>query len=327
MDKKREKQLMTFEIYQKGIENLKEMNVDWVYPGGRRGPAVQANRAYLESLFFEPRFFDPVDIGTELELFGTKLRNPVFCSAISRRPHMPETCLAEIAKGVAKAGSFIMLGIGGSEELQSAIDTGAPVVKIVKPYHNTEQIYKKVRDAESRGCVALGMDIDHFYGLLADGKFMRTELFGPQQTDELKRIISESILPFIIKGVLSVYDAEKSLELGAKAIVVSNHGSGSFDYTIPSMHVLPKIVEKVGDKMTILVDTGFENGNDVFKALALGAAAVGFASPMILAYAAEGTEGIELLINQITKELVRNMAASGCANLTTIRNVMITKCT
>jgi len=156
---------------------------------------------------------------------------------------------------------------------------------------------------------------------------MRTGLFGPQQTDELERIISESILPFIIKGVLSVYDAEKSLELGAKAIVVSNHGSGSFDYTIPSMQVLPKIVEKVGDKMAILVDTGFENGNDVFKALALGAAAVGFANPMILAYAAEGSEGIELLINQITRELERNMAASGCANLTTIRNVMITKCT
>jgi len=75
------------------------------------------------------------------------------------------------------------------------------------------------------------------------------------------------------------------------------------------------------------VDTGFENGNDVFKALALGAVAVGFASPMILAYAAEGSEGIELLINQITRELERNMAASGCANLTTIRNVMITKCT
>ena len=146
MPKKTEKKLTISEIYRKGTDNLKEMNVKWVYSGGRRGPAVQSNRAYLESLFFEPRFFDPVEVSISLELFGVKLRTPVFCSAISRLPNMPETCLAEIAKGAANTGALIMLGIGGSQELQSAIDTGAPVVKIVKPYRNPEQIYKKVRD-------------------------------------------------------------------------------------------------------------------------------------------------------------------------------------
>lgn len=93
-----------------------------------------------------------------------------------------------------------------------------------------------------------------------------TETFGPQDTDELRKLISQTKLPFIIKGVLSVGDADRAVGLGASAIVVSNHGSGSFDYTVPSLLALPDIVERVGDKVAILVDTGFENGNDVSKA-------------------------------------------------------------
>ncbi|MBA7603482.1 4-hydroxymandelate oxidase [subsurface metagenome] len=311
-----EKQLTIPEIYVKGKENLKRAGVDWVYPPGRKlGPSVRANRQYLDSLFFEPKFLDPVEVDTSFTIFGIKLKTPVFCSAITRQPYMSETSLAEIARGVADAGSLIMLGIGGSPDLQSAIDTGAPVVKVVKPYRNTELIYEKVRDAESRGCVAVGMDIDHFYGLLRGDRVEMTETFGPQRTSELKELISQTKLPFIIKGVLSVSDAEKAVQLGASAIIVSNHGSGSFDFSVPSMVALPKIADSVGNKLTVLVDTGFETGNDVFKGLAFGAKAVGLATPMILAWAADGSEGAELLINQVTAELRRTMAGAGCPTL------------
>ena len=78
---------------------------------------------------------------------------------------MTDTDLAETARGIGNAGASMMLGLGGSAELQEAIGTGAPVIKIVKPYRRTEVIYEKVCDAEKRGCVAVGMDIDHFYGV------------------------------------------------------------------------------------------------------------------------------------------------------------------
>jgi isopentenyl diphosphate isomerase/L-lactate dehydrogenase-like FMN-dependent dehydrogenase len=318
-----EKQVTIAQIYAKGRENLRKGGYDWVYAAGKRGPSVMANRRYLDSLFFEPKFFDPVNVDTSLTLFGKKLRTPVFCSAISREPHMAKNDFANIAQGVVNAGSFIMLGIGGSSDLQSAIDTGAPVVKIVKPYQRTELIYEKVRDAENRGCVAVGMDIDHFYGVLLIDKIVMAETFGPQQTDELKQLISQTKLPFIIKGVLSIADAEKAVELGASAIIVSNHASGSFDYTIPSIIALPNIVEKVGDKLAVLVDTGFENGSDVFKGLAFGAKGVGIASPFIFALAADGSRGVESLINLITAELRRNMAATGCPDLSSIKRSII----
>jgi len=319
-----EEVLTVSQIYARGKENLEKMGVDrWFAPDSNLAASVQANRKYLDSLFFEPQFLKTVEVNTSLTIFNRTLEVPVFCSAISRASWMPRTALTDIAQGVSRAGSLMMLGIGGSDELQSAIDTGAPVVKIVKPYRNTDLIYEKARDAEGRGCVAIGMDIDHFYGALVGDGVSRTEVFGPKLTSELKQLISQSKLPFIIKGVLSVQDAQQAAQLGASAIVVSNHGRGSFDFMVPSMIALPKIVESVGDKVTVLIDTGFKTGNDVLKALAFGAKAVGFASSMLLALAADGSRGVESLINQIGAELRRTMAATGCSTLSDVNRSMI----
>jgi len=237
---------------------------------------------------------------------------------------MDDTSIVEIARGIAKSGSFIMLGIGGSQELQGAIDTGAPVVKIIKPYRNIDLIYDKLREAENLGCAAVGMDIDHFYGVQrVTGEVQRTETFAPQRTEEIRQLIAQSKLPFIVKGVLSLADAEKALQLGTSSILVSNHGSGSLSFSVPSMIVLPRIVEKYGDKLMVLVDTGFETGNDVLKGLAFGARGIGFGSSMVLAWAADGSTGVEMLVNQLTAELRRNMAVTGCPDLAAINRSII----
>jgi 4-hydroxymandelate oxidase len=217
----------------------------------------------------------------------------------------------------------MMMGIGGSDALQRIIDTGAPVVKIVKPYRNIDLIYDKLQDAGQRGCVAVGMDIDHFYGALRGTRVRMADKFGPRNTDELKQLVSETKLPFIIKGVLSLTDAEKAVQLGASAIIVSNHGRGAIDFTVPSMIALPGIADAVGQKLTVFVDTGFQTGNDVLKALALGAKGVGFASAILLAYAAGGSAQVENLIRRINAELSRTMAATGCADLAGIRRSII----
>lgn len=325
----KETPLSISEIYEKGKENLKKKGAAWKYPPDSEINApVRMNRKYLDSLFFEPRFFDPVKPDTTCSIMGTELKTPLFCSPLSQTDYMGDgytsgSGLVEIARGVQKAGAIMMLGIGGSSELQKSIDLGAKVVKMIKPYQTTDLIYKKLREAEERGCVAVGMDIDHFYGRLVGDKVDRDDLFGPQSTDEIRQVISESKLPFIIKGVLSKIDAEKAYQLGASAIMVSNHGPSSFDFTIPSMMALPGISESYGKKLTILVDTGFKTGNDVLKALAFGAEAVGFASSMILALLADGAAGVELLIDRITAELRRTMAATGCANTSTVDRSII----
>jgi len=313
------------QIYTKGIENLKQKGVNWEYPTpGRSGTSLRATRKVLDSMFFEPKFFDPVPVDTSLTLFGVKLKTPIFCSAISRRTYMPESSIAEIAKGIAEAGAFMMVGIGGSDELQGAIDSGAPVVKMVKPYANTELIYQKVRDAESRGCAAVGMDIDHFYGRLGtDCDISLNDLFAPQSTQELKQVFSQTKLPVILKGVLSAVDAEKAIQLGATVIMASNHGSFSLESSVPSIVALTNLVDMFGYKTDIFVDSCFESGNDALKAMALGARAVGMGHPVILAWAADGANGVKTLINQCTEELRRTMGACGCGDLASVNRSII----
>lgn len=315
------------QIYAKGKENLKKIEYKRVFPpDSDLSEAIRANRKYLDSLFFAPSFLDPFDnIDTGLTLFGIKLKTPVFCSPISNLHLLSDTALTDIAQGIKNAGSLMMLGIGGSPELQSAIDTGVPVVKIVKPYRRTELIFEKVRDAESRGCVAVGMDIDHSYGRLGGDRVNLAELFCPQTTDTLQQVISQTKLPFIIKGVISLQDAEKAVKMGASAIIVSSHAGSVIDFTVPPIIALPEIVEKVGDKLTVLIDTGFKTGNDVLKALAFGAKAVGFGGSMLLGWGADGSQGVETLINQITAELHRTMAAAGCPDLSAITKAIITR--
>jgi len=320
----KETTLSISEIYQKGKENLEKKGVRWnITPDSALNASVRMNRQYLDALFFEPRFFDPVIPDTSCTILGAELKTPLFCSPISQTDFMSDEGLVEIARGVHQAGGLMMLGIGGSSELQKSIDLGAKVVKMIKPYQKTDLIYKKLREAEERGCVAVGMDIDHFYGRRVGDKVDRDDLFGPQDTAEIKQVISEAKLPFIIKGVLSSIDAEKAYQLGASAIMVSNHGFASIDYTVPSMVALPKIAERFGGKITILVDTGFKTGNDVLKALAFGARAVGFANSMILARMADGAAGVELLVNQITAELRRTMAATGCTSVASVDRSII----
>jgi len=319
-----ESPLTLTELYAKGRENLGKIGAQRAFPpDSNTQAAVQANRKFLDSLFIEPHYFDPVESDTSIALFGAKLGTPVFCSAISRTNWMSDADLVDIARGLAKAGSMLVLGIGGSEVMQSCIDTGVPVVKMVKPYRNTELIHQKVHDAESRGCVAIGMDIDHFYGSFRDGRSERADTFGPQPTNEIKQLISETKLPFIIKGVLSITDARKAAEIGATGVEVSNHGWSPLDFSVPAMIALPKVVEAVGGRLIVLVDSGFKTGNDVFKALAFGARGAGFASSILLAHAAGGAEGVEQFINFITAELKRTMTVTGCPTLAAINRSLI----
>ena len=320
---KEKPQTMT-ELFTLARKNLKEKGIERELPSASNYmAAAQTNRRLLDSIFIRPRFLDPVEPDTSLTLFGVEMKIPAFCSALSKPGYMSDDEMAGLVRGVGKAGSIMILGIGGSEILQSAIDTGTPVVKMVKPYRDTELIYQKVRDAESRGCVAVGMDIDHFYGIYHDGKADRTEIFAPKQTEEIRQAMSLTKLPFILKGVLSVFTTERAIEIGASAIVVSNHGTGSLDFGVPSIVALSEVVEAASDRLTVLVDSGFRTGNDIFKALALGAQGVGFATSVLMAASAGGAEGVEQFMGFITAELKRTMAICGCSDLSSVEQSLL----
>jgi len=272
-------------------------------------------RNYFDSLLLEMRHFDAVLPDTTLTLFGEVFKTPVMMAALSHLDKCHPNGLAELAKGALAAGAVMWTGMCEAEELARVCQTGAKTITIIKPHANNEEIFRKIADAEANGCLAVGMDIDHTF----NHKGEYDNIFGEcplaaKTTAELASFVKKSKLPFIIKGVLSVQDALKCLEIGAGGIVVSHH-HGIMDYAIPPLMVLPKIVEAIQGRIPIFVDCGVETGMDVYKALALGATAVSIGRSMMKPLAQNGAAGVATKVNEITTTLAGTMARTAVATL------------
>jgi L-lactate dehydrogenase (cytochrome) len=121
--------------------------------------------------------------------------------------------------------------------------------------------------------------------------------------------------PFALKGVMSVEDAKKAIDIGCSAIMISNHGGRQLDGSRSPFDQINAIREAVGDKLEIILDGGIRRGTHVLKALAAGATACSFGKMFLFSLAAGGPEGVELLLQNMHDEIIRNMVVMGCKNL------------
>lgn len=119
----------------------------------------------------------------------------------------------------------------------------------------------------------------------------------------------------IVKGILHPQDAILAADCGADGVVVSNHGGRNLDSAISPIEVLPEVVDAVGKRVTVLVDSGFRRGTDVVKALALGAHAVQIGRPTLYGIAAGGLPGAQRAIGIFREEIDRVMALLGCRSI------------
>ncbi|MFN4125020.1 L-lactate dehydrogenase [Pannonibacter indicus] len=121
--------------------------------------------------------------------------------------------------------------------------------------------------------------------------------------------------PVILKGILDAEDAKKALDVGADAIVVSNHGGRQLDGALSSIRTLPKIMDAVGDKIEVHLDSGIRSGQDVLKALALGAKGTMIGRAFVYGLGAMGEAGVTRALEVIHKELDITMALCGERNV------------
>jgi isopentenyl diphosphate isomerase/L-lactate dehydrogenase-like FMN-dependent dehydrogenase len=119
----------------------------------------------------------------------------------------------------------------------------------------------------------------------------------------------------VIKGVLHAADAVHAAEIGCDGIVISNHGGRGLDGAIAPLSVLPEIRAAVGDRLTVLVDSGFRRGTDVIKALALGADGVLLGRATLYGLAAAGEAGASRALGIFREEMARTLALLGCPRL------------
>ena len=121
--------------------------------------------------------------------------------------------------------------------------------------------------------------------------------------------------PFALKGVMSVEDAKRAIDIGCTAIMISNHGGRQLDGSRSPFDQVKAISDAVGDKLEIILDGGVRRGTHVLKAIAAGAKACSFGKMFLFALGAGGQKGVEKVLQNMHDEIYRNMVLMGCKNL------------
>lgn len=154
-----------------------------------------------------------------------------------------------------------------------------------------------------------------------DGKAMNwydgvSQIFDPTPTwEDLGWIREIWDGPIVMKGIISVESAKRAVEEGVDGIIVSNHGGNMLDTTIPSIEALPGIVEAVGDELEVYMDGGIRRGNDVVKALALGARAVSLGRGYVYPLMAAGQEGVDHMLGLFRSEIQNTLGHLGVKSI------------
>jgi len=121
--------------------------------------------------------------------------------------------------------------------------------------------------------------------------------------------------PFALKGVMSVKDAKRAIDIGCSAIMISNHGGRQLDGSRAPFDQLAEIVDAVGGKIEVILDGGIRRGTHVLKALALGASACSFGKGYLFALGAAGQKGVETILEKMKSEIERDMILMGCRTI------------
>lgn len=198
--------------------------------------------------------------------------------------------------------------------LESGKKYGTAVIPVLNPLSNDE-IKANMDKIRGYGCPAVSVVVDS-----AGLPHLRNSNSnaGVKSVADLRELRDYADMPFIIKGVLNAKAAEKAVEAGADAVVVSNHGGRVLAYAPATADVLPEIVEAVGGKTKIIVDGGIRSGADIFKAIALGADAVMICRPFLVSWYGGGAEGAGLLIDKLRDELSDVMYMAGTPDIKSI---------
>lgn len=158
--------------------------------------------------------------------------------------------------------------------------------------------------------------VDMSGGAMSIGRYF-TEMLDPAMNwDDVAEMVRTWNGPFCLKGIMSVEDARRAVDIGCAGIVLSNHGGRQLDGSRSAFDQLAEIVDAVGDRIDVMMDGGIQRGTHILKALSLGAKAVGLGRYYLYPLAAAGEPGVERALGLLRAELERGMKLMGCTSIT-----------
>jgi 4-hydroxymandelate oxidase len=300
------------------------------------------------------RFADVSRLDTSRSIWGSQWQQPLYFSAVSSmRAFHPEAEVA-VARAAASRDFQLMLSAGASSALQDVIAARkAPVWQQLYATDDWKVTEAIVHRAENAGCPAIALTVDsppgrnsetlrramqHDHRLCTQchvgGKhdtWLRAPMFAgidvsrvtqlapPSMSgDYLERVRKLVSVKFLVKGIVTAEDATLAMHAGVDGIIVSNHGGRQEETLRSTIECLPEIVAAVSGRIPVFIDGGIRRGTDIFKALALGATAVGIGRPYAWGLTAFGQPGVEAIIDILTRELHTIMRQAGTPNLAAI---------
>jgi hypothetical protein len=259
---------------------------------------------------------------TDIDLLGQRLSLPVLAAPIGGVSFNMGGAISEeeyiraVLQGCRRAGTLGCTGDGAPDFIhQSGLAAIAELdgagIPFIKPWESDE-LFDKFDRAAASGAPMLGIDIDAA-GLITLRLMGRP--VGPKAPPQLAAIIRRSPLPVILKGIMTADEARLAVDLGARGIVVSNHGGRVLDSAPGVAEVLPEVASAVKGQIAILADGGVRSGGDVLKCLALGAEAVLIGRPFSVAAHGGGAPAVVHYLESLRAELLQAMILTGCARV------------
>jgi isopentenyl diphosphate isomerase/L-lactate dehydrogenase-like FMN-dependent dehydrogenase len=307
---------------------------------------MRENRAAFERWVLRPRMLvDLTDVSTEATVLGTTVSMPLLVAptAFQRMAH-PEGEPA-MARGAAAAGTVMCLSTLATATIEDVAEASGDGARWFQLYWSSDRglVREWLDRAAATGYSAVLLTVD-LPELGRRERDLRTGFEIPEEipvpiflalaesagavspTDinwavdksltwrDLEWLRSATSLPFLVKGVLTAEDALLAVESGADGVVVSNHGGRQLDGVAAALDALPEVVEALGDRGVVLMDSGVRRGTDVVKALALGAQAVLAGRAPLWGLAVDGAAGVERVLGLLREEIALALALCGCAS-------------
>ena len=337
-----------FEMEAIAREKMPPAHFGYLSTGVDSDITLRANRAGFTRFQIKPRrLVDVSQTDTSVNILGTEASSPIFlCPVGSHGAYHSEAELGT-ARAAAAKGHHMILSTQASTPIEEVTEArGAPLWFQLYPTDRWEYTVAMLQRAEAAGCTAVCLTIDLPGGRntetqqiftrqdtrtcsschtgqakpIFDGLNMRgVGLNNPAMTwDVIARMKDVTDMKVFIKGIEVAADSALAVQYGADGIVVSNHGGRATETDKGTIECLPAIVSAVNGRIPIIIDSGFRRGTDVYKALAMGASAVGIGRPYCWGLGAFGQAGVERVLDLLNRELLITMQGSGTPTINSI---------
>lgn len=314
---------------------------------------LQANRDAFDKVKLRMRrLIDPTSVDMRVTLFGREHPTPIYLTPLSSQRAFHEDGELATARAAKAKNHLMALSTVTTTSIEDVTkERGAPVWYQLYALNDWEATREMIRRAEDAGSEVLVFTVDLAAGsnrvtlermsridtrdctkCHGDNRFDRKPMISKKAGiefeekltwDYVDQLKATTKLKLVIKGLETAEDAQLALKHGADGIIISNHGGRASETGRGTLESLPEMAAVINKRIPILIDGGFRRGTDIFKALALGADAIGIGRPYIWGLASFGQEGVEAVLQILRDELEMVMGQAGTRTIKEINSSYI----